>query len=284
MRRARLRSRHRDHHGARRPRLAKRLTGEAATSVLTIQTTVPSRKPRIAARGAGRLLRIELRRNAMLWMLPVAAALFYYHAYRHIMALPAMWNIRAMSLQNDALLDFALPVTGAAAWMGWRERRRHVTEMLVSTAQARWARHLATWAGTTCWAMAGYLACVAVVYGITARQAAWGGPLWWPVVVGAVGIPALSALGFVAGVLFPSRFTTPFVTLVAFFGLGFGTTAAHGDHSYWQISPLTAGSYDVGADPGVATFYRYLPDLSIAQVMFLAGPFRNSVVMPKPVG
>src|SRR5487761_680965 len=107
MRRARLRSRHRDHHGARRPRLAKRLTGEAAMSVLTIQTTVPSRKPRIAARGAGRLLRIELRRNAMLWMLPVAAALFYYHAYRHIMALPAMWNIRAMSLQNDALLDFA---------------------------------------------------------------------------------------------------------------------------------------------------------------------------------
>jgi hypothetical protein len=119
--------------------------------------------------------------------------------------------------------------------------------------------------------LAGYLVCVAVVYGITARQATWGGPLWWPAVVGAVGIPALSALGFTVGVLFPSRFSTPLVTLVAFFGLGFGTTAAHGDHSYWQISPLTAGSYDVGADPGVATFYRYLPDLSIAQVMFLAG-------------
>jgi hypothetical protein len=59
--------------------------------------------------------------------------------------------------------------------------------------------------------------------------------------------------------------------LVAFFGLGFGTNLAHGDHSYWQISPLTAGSYDVGANSGVATFYHYLPDLSIAQVMFLAG-------------
>jgi hypothetical protein len=232
----------------------------------------PAARPhRTPVPAAGRLLRIELRRNAMLWMLPVAVALFWYQAYRHVMALPAMWNIRAMSLQNDALLDFAMPVTGAAAWMGWREARRHVTEMLTSTARARWARHLATWAGTTCWAMAAYLACVAVVYVITARQASWGGPLWWPAVVGAVGIPALSALGFTAGVLFPSRFTVPLVTLVAFFGLGFGTTAAHGDHSYLQISPLVAGSYDVGADPGVATFYRYLPDLSIAQVMFLAG-------------
>jgi len=58
---------------------------------------------------------------------------------------------------------------------------------------------------------------------------------------------------------------------VVFFGLGFGTQAASGDHSYWQISPLTAGAFDIGAAPGVATFYRYLPDLSIAQVMFTAG-------------
>jgi hypothetical protein len=90
-------------------------------------------------------------------------------------------------------------------------------------------------------------------------------------VVGAVGVPVLSALGFAAGTLFPSRFTVPLVTVVAFFGLAFGTQAASGDHSYWQISPLTAGAVGIGADSGVATFYHYLPDLSIAQVMFAAG-------------
>ena len=193
---------------------------------------------------AGRLLRIELRRNAMLWMLPLAVALFWYQAYRHITALPPMWNVRAMTLQNDALLDFSIPVAASAAWMGWRERRRRMTEMITGTPRSRWTRHLATWTATTCWAMAGYLACVAVTYAITAtaRPAPWGGPLWWPVVVGAVGIPALSAFGFVAGVLFPSRFTTPLVTLAAFFGLGYGTSAAQGARSYWLVSPLIARS------------------------------------------
>jgi len=56
-----------------------------------------------------------------------------------------------------------------------------------------------------------------------------------------------------------------------FFGLAFGTQAGSGDHSYWQVSPLIAGAFDIGAAPGVASFYPYLPDLSIAQVMFAAG-------------
>jgi hypothetical protein len=41
-----------------------------------------------------RLTRIELRRNVMLWMLPVAVALFWYQAYRRTMVLPPMWNLR----------------------------------------------------------------------------------------------------------------------------------------------------------------------------------------------
>ena len=36
--------------------------------------------------GSGRLLRLELRHNAMLWLLPVAFALFWYNGYREIMA------------------------------------------------------------------------------------------------------------------------------------------------------------------------------------------------------
>ncbi|HEX5301028.1 MAG TPA: hypothetical protein VFW50_28950 [Streptosporangiaceae bacterium] len=235
-------------------------------------------RPRSAGRragasllGSGRLLRIELRRNAMLWLLPVAAVLSWYNGYRNIMALPPMWNLRAMALQNRLLLDLIIPVTGAAAWMGSRESRRDITDLLEVTARPRWSRQLATWAATTAWAEAGCLGCIAVIYVLTARQASWGGPLWWPAAVSAAGVPALTAIGFAAGAWFPGRFVTPLVTVVAFFGLAFGTQAASGDHSYWQISPLTAGAVGIGASPGVATFYPYLPDLAVAQVMFTAG-------------
>jgi hypothetical protein len=220
--------------------------------------------------GAGRLLRLELRRSAMLWLLPLAAALFYYQAYRRAMALPPLWSLRAMTLQNDALLDFAMPVAGGAAWVGARESRRHLADLLAGTARSRWARQLAAWTAVTCWALAGYLACTGVVYAITARQATWGGPLWWPVAVDAAGVSAISAAGFAAGALLPSRFTAPLAAVAAFFALGFSIEAAHGSSSYWLIAPGTAGS-TLGPNLGVATFYGFLPDLSIAQVMFLTG-------------
>ncbi len=220
---------------------------------------------------SGRLLRIELRHNAMLWLLPLVGALFWSNGYREVMAVPPLWSLRAMTLQNRLLLDLVIPVTAAAAWMGSREGRRDITDLLGVTARPRWSRQLATWAATTAWAEVGCVGCVAAVYIMTARQASWGGPLWWPAVVSVAGVPALTAIGFAVGAWFPSRFVTPLITVVAFFGLGFGTQAASGDHSYWQISPLTAGAVDIGAAPGVGTFYRYLPDLSIAQVMFTAG-------------
>jgi hypothetical protein len=241
------------------------------TAMRAPATTRPwpaTRRPGLAA---ARLLRLELRRNAMLWMLPVAAALFWFTTYRKTMAMPPLWNLRAPAMQSGALVAFVLPVAGSAAWMGSREGRCHTTELVAITARPRWARQLATWAATTGWALAGYLGCVAVLYGVTAQQASWGGPLWWPAAVGAVSLPALSALGFAAGTLVPSRFTAPLVAVAAFFALALSTQLIRGSQSYWQISPLVTGPWDTGPDAGVGTFYHYLPDLSIAQVMFLAG-------------
>jgi hypothetical protein len=229
------------------------------------------RSPVIPLPASGRLLRLELRHNVMLWLLPLVGALFWYNGYREVMALPSMWNLRAMTLQNRLLLDLVVPATGAAAWMGSREGRRDMTDLLGVTARPRWSRQLATWAATTAWAEVGCLGCIAVVYVMTARQASWGGPLWWPAVVSVAGVPPLTAIGFTAGALFPNRFVTPLITVAVFFGFAYSTQAASGDHSYWQISPLTSGARDIGAAPGVATFYRYLPDLSIAQVMFTVG-------------
>jgi hypothetical protein len=185
----------------------------AATAPAAPRPAAARRGAGAAALGSGRLLRLELRHNAMLWLLPVAFALFWYNGYREIMALPPMWNLRAMTLQNRLLFDLAVPVTAAAAWMGSREGRRGITDLVAVTARPRWSRQLAAWAATTAWAEVGCLACVAVVYLITARQASWGGPLWWPAVVSAAGVPMLTAIGFAAGAWFPGRFGTPLATV-----------------------------------------------------------------------
>jgi hypothetical protein len=224
-----------------------------------------------AIKSGGRLLRLELRHSAMLAMLPLTAALFWFNAYRPSMAEPPLWSLRAPTMQHGALLDFLLPVVGAAAWMGAREHRRGVTDLAEIAARPRWIRQLYAWAAVTAWALVGYMICVGVLYAVTASEAPWGGPLWWPAVVGAAGLPALAAVGFAAGSCFPSRFMTPLISIGVFFLLGLSVNLTHGGASFWQISPIIAGAVDIGGDPGVATFYPYLPDLPIAQVMFLAG-------------
>jgi hypothetical protein len=219
-----------------------------------------------------RMLRIEMRHNAMALMLPVVVVLFWFTTYRRVMAMPPLWNLRAAGLQMYLVIDFVTPLTGAAAWMGSRESRRRVADAVLITPRARWARLLATWAATSIWALVAYLGCVAVVYGMTAGQVSGGGPLWWPAAVAAASLPAFTAIGFAAGVLAPTRFTAPIAAIAAFFVLVLSTELiGHNSHSYWQVTPIVAINWNVGPNGGVATFYPYLPDLSITQVMFLAG-------------
>jgi hypothetical protein len=106
---------------------------------------------------------------------------------------------------------------------------------------------------------------------VTARQASWGGPLWWPAAVAAASVAAFSALGFTIGTFLPSRFTAPLAAIAVFFIVALSTEPITGSQSYWQVSPIVTGPWDMGSQAGVATFYPFLPDLSIAQVMFLAG-------------
>jgi hypothetical protein len=231
-------------------------------------------RPRAARRPwrpAGRLLRLELRHNAMMWAAPAAVALFWFITYRKAMAAPPLWSVRAGIMQSGAVVVFATPVVGAAAWTGSRESRRRMTDLMTVAARPRWARQLAAWAATTGWALVAYLGCVAVVYGVTARQASGGGPLWWPAAVGAASLPAFAALGFAVGWLLPSRFTTPVAAIAAFFVLALTTQPIHGSQSYWQAAPLVAYPWDVGPEPAAATFYHFVPDLSVAQVMLMAG-------------
>jgi hypothetical protein len=219
-----------------------------------------------------RLLRLELRRSAMIWMLPLLAAAFWLDTYHFGSGDPPIWTLRASNLPNHLLRDFSAFAAGVAAWMASRESRRRVTGQLTATAWSAWARRLATWAATTCWLLAAYLSCVAVLYGVTAAQATWGGPPAWPAALCAVALVAVCAVGFAIGAFLPSRFTAPLVAVATLLLSSAIRTAS----PYALLWPTTGASPDNTGGlpltpPDAGVFYHYLPDLSIAQVMFMTG-------------
>jgi hypothetical protein len=223
----------------------------------------------------GRLLRLELRRSAMLWILPLIAALFWFDSFRGTVALPPLWSARmfyAMA-QGHVLIDFGPFVAGVAAWMASREGRRRTTDLVAVTAAPRWTGRLVTWAATTCWALAAYLACVGVLYAFTAQRVGGGAPPWWPAAVGAAGVVAFSAAGFAAGAFFPGRFAAALAAFGAFLALLVSSQASFrteqgSTSTYALILPVNSQGSN-GLDSGV--FYPYLPDVPIARLMVLAG-------------
>jgi hypothetical protein len=237
-------------------------------------TPVQSRPPlagRVAPLTLARLLRLELRRNAMPWILPVIAALFWFDCYRVSTTLPPLWSLRTFYIlgQGHSLIDFGPFVAGVAAWMGSRDGRRGVRDLVTATVQPRWAAQLASWAATACWAVGSYLVFMGVLFAVIARQVAWGGPPWWSVAVGAAGVAAFSALGFAAGVYLPSRFAAPLAAFGAFLAMGMSSQTGFRYSSGLALILPTNSNGNFGNDAGI--FYPYLPDLPIARVMFLAG-------------
>jgi hypothetical protein len=216
---------------------------------------------------AWRLFWLELRHNPMPWTFPLLAALFVFDPFRTAMGYPAVWDVRASVLLNKMVPDFVVFVTGIAAWVGSRDGRRHTLELVEMTPRPRWAGQLAAWAATTAWAVIGFLAGVGVLYGVTATQVTWGGPPWWPVVVGCAELALLAALGFTTGALWPGRFTAPLAAVAAFVLSLEGFNNAVGRSSAFAV--LSPTTYVPANDAGV--FYPYPPDVAIDQLMLLAG-------------
>ena len=98
---------------------------------------------------------------------------------------------------------------------------------------------------------------------MTARQSAWARSSWWPVAVGAAAAAAACALGFAAGAFFPGRFAAALAAAGLLLTITAGMFASQ--HGYGPLSPERPGALNTGI------FYPYLPDLAIAQVIFLAG-------------
>ena len=178
------------------------------TATQALPRPVAPRSRRVAAPAMGRLLWLELRRNAMPLILPLIAAAFWFDSYRPSTAQPAIWALRTFwnMGQGHTIIDFGPFVAGVAAWMGSRDGRRRITDLVTTTARPRWMAQLATWAATAIWAVSGYLVFVAVLFAVYAHQGVQGSPAWWWVAVGAAAVTAFSAAGFALGALYPSRF------------------------------------------------------------------------------
>jgi hypothetical protein len=152
----------------------------------------------VASASTGRLVRIEIKRSAAVWALPLLAALFLIDPFRTASGQPAIWDVRASVVLNRMLLDFVTFAAAFAAWAGSREGRRRITDLVASLF------------------VLPFLAGVAALYVQTARVATWGGPPLWPVAVSVVTLTAVCAVGFAAGALFPGRFTAPLVAVGVF--------------------------------------------------------------------
>jgi hypothetical protein len=219
-----------------------------------------------------RVLRLEIRRSAALWAVPLLLVLFYADSFRTGAGYPPVWSVRASVISNHMLLDFSGFAAGFGAWAGSREGRRKTGDLLATTVRAAWARQASALAGTLFWLVLTFLAGVAVVYVSTALQATWGGPPLWPIAVGVVGVVTAGVIGFTAGAVFPSRFTAPLVGIAVLMlnvvgfhaALALGNGSASGTDAL--LSPETA---EPPVDLGV--FYHVPPDVAIAQVMFMGG-------------
>jgi hypothetical protein len=231
----------------------------------------PPRAPRSVPLTAARLLRLELRRNAMPWILPLIAVLFWFDSYRPSTTQPPIWVLRTFwnMGQGHTIIDFGPFVAGVAAWMGSRDGRRGIADLVTATARSRWAAQLAAWAATAIWAVGAYLVFVAVMFGVYAHQGMQGSPPWWWVAVGAAAVTAFCAAGFAVGALFPSRFAAPLAAFGGFLVMVMSSQTGFSQTSGWAlILPTNSnGNYQ----PLSGIFYPYLPDLPIARVMFLAG-------------
>ncbi len=221
-----------------------------------------------------RILRMEIRHSTFVWGLPLLAVLFIYDPFRTASAYPDLWPLRATVVLNKFWPDCVPFTAGFSAWAGSREGRRHVFDLLATTARSAWTRQLCSFAGTLAWVLAAFGAGAAAVYVKTATAATWGGPPVWPVAAGAVALTAVSALAFTLGALFPGRFTAPIVAVgimvVVLEAFRVAVSASGGP--FGVLSP--AGAVPPN-DSGL--FYPVAPDVSIVQVMFFAGAVLGAI-------
>src|SRR5215472_8942405 len=211
----------------------------------------------------------------MPWILPLIAALFWFDSYRPSIGASPLYGLRTYWNMGEGhtINDFGPFVAGVAAWMGSRDGRRGLGDLVTASSRPRWAAQLATWAATAIWAVTAYLVFVGVMFAWYAHQGVGGTPPWWWVAVGATAVTALSAMGFAIGAYWPSRFAAGAAAFIATLAFFLSSQIGFKHSSGWALILPTNynGNFDGNAQADSGIFYRWLPDLPIARILFLAG-------------
>ena len=97
------------------------------TAVTLTQRTARFRTARFRP---ARALRLEIKHSAVVWVLPVLAALFYVNAYRTAAGYPPTWTVRASVITGPNLIFFSVIAAGIAACVATREGRRKTGDLL----------------------------------------------------------------------------------------------------------------------------------------------------------
>ena len=213
------------------------------------------------------LLRIEARHNPAPLVLPLLALLLWITPLARDLTPVGLWLDRSVDVEGSIQLTGPF-AAAAAAWTASREHRRDMTGLRASTPRNPWAAAVATWLVSLAWMVAFYLGLCAVFLSVTATQATWGSPQWWPVIDGLVALIMCSAAGFAIGLWFRTRFVAPLVavgTLAAILGV---RAAAPNEHTagIGLLSPIYP-AFGLNA----SVFYAPQPDLPMLKIICYLG-------------
>lgn len=228
--------------GLKRPDATARVGGDAKSTGVSV-------------RGLGRAVAgIEVRRTGAVWIAAVLSSIGVvllfakqppfqqYNDWSSTWADAAGW-LSVVSLVLGPL------VGTAAAWVGGRERRARLGELIDSTPRPAALRLLATWAGMVVGVLGGYLAYAAVVAAAIAPAVSYAGGrwegAWWLVGLGWV---SCAGIGYGAGRLVPGRLVAPAVGIALYVGCG---SLGYANGAWIQLAPVaqlpTLGGYRLAA-------------------------------------
>ncbi len=214
-----------------------------------------------------RMVRIETRRNAALWVSPLMVGIaLLFEAGQGLAWRLLLWPDMSVVIR-DSIVFIGPAIAGIAAWMAGRERRRQIEDLLATTPRPAFTRRAATWVGTVGWGFMAYVAAAVILVALTLRHAVWGGPSLWPIFIGLLAIPAEAAVGYALGVHLPGRFTAPLVAIAAFLAqTGVGYALAGGPANMRVLAYLSPVVY---LDTSV--WYGVRPNVGLPQALVLFG-------------
>jgi len=129
----------------------------------------------------------------------------------------------AAAMERLSTLGLVLgPLAGAAAaWVGGREGRRQLGELLASTPRPALTRRTTTWAALTAGLLLGTAAAAGLLFAGIAPTVSYSGGRWpASLLLALLGIVVCASLGFAAGHLVPGRFTAPAVAVLIYLTSG----------------------------------------------------------------